>query len=331
MKNKKRKQNKIKKIALITIAALLIILLISVVAAAGHFLGKINRVGDEDMIAAEDEYFETDPYNADLEEISPDDIDWDDQELYDDSELINILVVGQDRREDYGRQRTDTMILLSFNPKNNKASVISFLRDLYVQIPGYSDNRLNTAYVFGGFSLLKKTLKTNFDISVDGCFEIDFNGFEKIIDILGGVDIELSDAEAKIIGDGARAGVSHLDGPHALMYARIRKLDSDFTRTERQRNIIKAVFNKVKDSSVTELINLVNTVLPYVTTNMSNTEITSLALKYAPSLAKLRVSNYHIPEGDCYKDAMIRYMAVLVPDLYKVKQHLFTEYLPFDR
>ncbi len=313
----------------IIILILILLLLMSVLFVANNFLGKINREKEEDLSYVE-EYFETDVHNENLEEINPEDVDWNNKELYNDDKLVNILVVGQDGREAVGRTRTDTMILLSFNPETNEASMISFLRDLYVQIPGRSDNRLNAAYVFGGFSLLKNTFKANFDINIDGCFKIDFEGFEDVIDILGGVDIELTAAEAKIIGDGAHEGVSHLDGPHALMYARIRKLDSDFGRTNRQRNIVTAVFNKVKKSSVSDLLKLVDVVLPYLSTDMSNSQIMRIAIKYAPALASLKISTHSIPAEGTYKDASIRGMAVLVPDLYKTKKLLFEEYMPFN-
>lgn len=318
-----------KKITAVALVAILLIIIFSVIGCVNHFLGKINRETDDELLTQE-EFFETDVYNENLEELAPEDVEWNNSELYDDSKLVNILVVGQDGRDAEGRTRTDTMILLSFNPETNEASMISFLRDLYVQIPGRSDNRLNSAYVFGGFSLLKNTFKANFDINIDGCVKIDFEGFEDVIDILGGVDIELTAAEAKIIGDGAHEGVSHLDGDHALMYARIRKLDSDFGRTQRQRNIVTAVFNKVKKSSVSDLLKLVDTVLPYISTDMSNAQIAKLAVKYAPSLASLKISTYSVPADGTYQNAMIRGMAVLVPDLYKIKQLLFEEYMPFN-
>lgn len=317
-----------KSISFVVLAVILLLLLLSVVGCANYFLGKINRETDENVI--QEEFFETDVYNENLDVVNPEDVEWNNSSLYDDNKLINILVVGQDGRDAEGRTRTDTMILLSFNPETNEASMISFLRDLYVQIPGRSDNRLNSAYVFGGFSLLKNTFKANFDINVDGCVKIDFEGFEDVIDILGGVDIELTAAEAKIIGDGAHEGVSHLDGPHALMYARIRKLDSDFGRTQRQRNIVTAVFNKVKKSSVSDLLKLVDTVLPYISTDMSNAQIAKIAVKYAPALASLKISTYSVPADGTYKNAMIRGMAVLVPDLYAIKQLLFDEYMPFN-
>ncbi len=324
-KNKTKKGTK----AFVAIILVLLAVFLSGAVVINHYLNKINRVGDIVPIPADQEDFETDIYDPSLEVIDPDSIDWDSQGYNgSDDHLINILLVGQDRREGQGRQRSDSMILCSFNPKNNQLSMISFLRDLYVQIPGYSDNRLNAAYVFGGFPLLTKTLYQNFGVTVDGCVEVDFNGFKTAIDLVGGVDIELTVAEAKIVGDGTTAGVCHLDGEHALMYARIRKIDSDFNRTSRQRKVLNAVFKKVKDCSVTEILGLVNELLPIVTTDMSNAQITSLAVKYAPSLASLGIETYSVPPKGTYKSAMIRGMAVLVPDRYAIKKIIFEEYLP---
>lgn len=324
-----KKKNKKGLIALIIILVLLLVLLISGLLVANYYLGKINRVTDNSIIPAENEFFDTDHDDGTLEKIDPDSIVWDgDGYQGSDGHLINILLVGQDRRPGEGRQRSDTMILCSFNPKTNELSMISFLRDLYVQIPGYSDNRMNAAYVFGGFPLLKATLYQNFGVTVDGCFEVDFSGFKRIIDIVGGVDIYLTAAEAKIVGDGAKEGMCHLDGDHALMYARIRKIDSDFQRTSRQRKVLTAIFNNVKNCSVSELLDLVDEILPILTTDMSNGDIMSLAIKYAPAVASLKIETHSVPSSGNYKSAMIRGMAVKVPDLYLNKKKIFEEYLP---
>lgn len=111
--------------------------------------------------------------NADTKDeaasIDSDDVEWDFMERIEDDELINILLVGQNRRNGESRQRSDTMILCAINPKTGETSLVSFLRDLYVQIPGgYADNRLNAAYRFGGFELLDATLTENFGVSIDG-------------------------------------------------------------------------------------------------------------------------------------------------------------------
>ncbi len=242
--------------------------------------------------------------------------------------LLNILLVGQDKREGESRQRSDTMILCSFNPATNELSMISFLRDLYVRIPGYEDNRLNTAYAFGGFELLKETVALNFGITVDGCLESDFEGFEKIIDTVGGVEIDLTAEEAQIVGNDAKQGVCNLNGKQALTYARIRKTDSDFQRTGRQRNILNAVFEKAKSYQIMELAELFSEILPMMSTDMTDDEIMTFALILASSLAELKIESYSIPAEGTYKNASIRGMAVLVPDLEKIRELIFEEYLP---
>ena len=262
--------------------------------------------------------------------LNPEDIEWNGDKFTadDDDNLFNILLIGQDRRPEEGRQRSDAMILCSFNYETNELAMISFLRDLYVQIPGHSDNRLNAAYVYGGFPLITQTFEENFGVSVDGCLEVDFDSFEQIIDVLGGVDIELTAAEAKIVGGDAHEGLCHLNGEQALIYTRIRKIDSDFQRTERQRKLLSAMFTKMKDCSLTELMGLVNEILPLMTTDMSEDVLMSFSFNLASSLSELKIENYGVPSEGNYKNATINGMAVLVPDLYEIKKLIFEEYLP---
>lgn len=262
--------------------------------------------------------------------IAPEDVTWNGDmfEAINNDGLLNILLIGQDRRPDEGRQRSDCMILCSLNPETKELSMISFLRDLYVQIPGHSDNRLNAAYVYGGFDLIKETLEHNFGVAVDGCLEVDFDSFEQIVDILGGVEIELTSAEAEIVGSGATEGLCHLNGAQALTYTRIRKIDSDFQRTARQRTLLNAVFSKMKGCTVTELMTLVSEILPLMTTDMTDEELMSFAFNLASSLSELRIENYGVPSSGNYQNATINGMAVLVPDLYEIKKLIFEEYLP---
>ena len=175
-----------RKIVALVCVATVLLLAVSAFWYVQTKLDKINKVPDTvDVIPPDQEDFETDTSNEpkDIIELKPEEVDW--------SEIEPFL--DDDRREREGRQRSDSMILCSINPDTKQISMISFLRDLYVQIPGgYSDNRLNAAYVFGGFPLLMDTLHTNFGVSIDGCFEVDFSGFQSVIDILGGVDIEMT-------------------------------------------------------------------------------------------------------------------------------------------
>lgn len=227
------------------------------------------------------------------------------------------------------------MILCSINLETGETSLISFLRDLYVQIPGgYSANRLNATYVFGGFDLLDATLTENFGVSIDGNFEVDFTGFKAIIDMVGGIDVELTSVEAAYMNKRGHshivAGVNHLDGSEALTYARARKIDSDFGRTERQRKVLLAVYEVVGDLSFGDLLRLLYNILPYVTTDLSDAEILSLAYKLLPVVASMSIHSYTVPANDCYYSAYIRGMAVLVPDLQRIWQYLKEEYLPLN-
>ena len=332
-----KRNGKKKHVGLIVIGVILLLLLVivgGVFLAANHYLNKINKIdansSEFETVAPDLEDFETDESSGEgLEDMAPEDVDWEVLEPLMDDELINLLLVGQDRRPGQGRQRSDSMIVCSINPETMEVSLVSFLRDLYVDFPGdYSDNRLNAAYAFGGFPLLTETLNLNFGITIDGCFEVDFSGFVQIIDTVGGVDITLTEAEAAIMDDGSVAGLNHLSGDQALKYSRIRYIDSDFNRTGRQRNVITAVFNTLRSQSPTQLIDFVNVVLPCISTDMSNTQIMSLAMQFAPKMADIQLSSYYVPPRDAYQSAMIRGMAVLVPDRAKIRDYLKYEYLP---
>ncbi len=322
---------------IIIVLLILVILFCSALILLNSYLNKINRVDENiEIVAPEDQDFETDVDP----EIVPDDPDtpitvteaedvewWESEELQDDH-LINIMLVGQDSRGNT-RERSDAMILVSINPDTGEVAMISFMRDLYVQIPGYYDNRMNAAYAFGGFPLLYEVMETNFGITCDGGLEVNFEGFKDIVDVVGGVDIELTYRESEVVGTYVQ-GVNHLDGEQALTYARIRKLDSDFGRTNRQRTVLQAILNKVRHLSVTELFNLVNTCLEFVTTDMTNAQIIDVATVTLPLLSNLELQSYRIPTDDAYYMTMIREMSVLVPDLELCQKYLKEDFLPFD-
>ena len=324
-----------KKFLIVTASVIAGLFLISVVGGfifVGHYLNKMKRVNNEvDTVSPEDEDFETDENNG-LDILDPDSILWNpvtsDPAALAGSRMMNFLLIGQDRRPGEGRQRSDAMIVCSVNPASKKVAMVSFLRDLYVQIPGYTDNRLNAAYAFGGFPLLKSSLNANFGISVDGCFEVDFTGFKTLIDEIDGIDITLTAAEAKRIGKGTVEGVNHMNGERALAYARIRKIGTDFARTNRQRTVLMAAYQKVKGKSPSELLRLLEDTLPFITTDMSNADIYATAMKLFPMVRSVEIGSYYIPPDNAYSNVYIRGMAVLLPDLEKIRQLLWNEYLP---
>ena len=324
LKQKAKEQaKKLRKMSPMTTALLLFLaFLLAAVLFILISLGMIGRSGN-DRIDPSMEDFEVDGEGPDT--VSPGDVEWTLVEPLNDEDLINILLVGQDRRPGEGRQRSDSMIIVSMNSKTKEISMVSFLRDLYVRIPGYTDNRLNASYAFGGFELLKETLTENFGVHVDACFEVDFNGFESVIDAVGGVDVELSAAEARIVG--VSAGMNHLDGEHALTYARIRKLDSDFGRTGRQRNVLMSVFEKARKSNLPTLINLAKALIPQLTTDQSTVQILSLiASGFVTLHGNDKIESYYVPADNAYYNAVIRGMMVLVPNLQMIRGNM-EEYL----
>lgn len=295
---------------------------------------RIVKIPEVSHLDPDDEFFETDPPEGNrptAEVVEPEDIGWGEIEPFLDDDLINILLVGEDRYVGTERQRSDTMLLCSINPETNQVALISFLRDLYVQIPGgYSDNRLNAAYAFGGFPLLVEAFYTNFGITIDGCFEVDLAGFRSIIDILDGVDITLTAKEAEVVGVGTEEKLYHLNGKEALSYAQIRKLDSDFGRTQRQRTLMEALYKKFQYTDTDTLMELFEEILPYLSTNMTNAQITRLAVKCIPAFGSIELHSYCVPADDSFYYATIREMSVVVPDLDKIRERLETEYLPLN-
>ena len=319
-------------------AVIIIVCVLIALCGAGYYaatsvLGRMNRVNPDefDYVKPEDETFETTHPDAAAEGVEKRDADsvvWDKVDALDGKHVINILLIGQDRREGESRARSDTMILVSVNTERKSISLVSLMRDLYVQIPGYSDNRINAAYQWGGMELLDETVLENFGVEVDGNVEADFEQFETIIDILGGVDVEMSKGEAEYMkyvmdsGD-VQEGENHLNGKQALDFARMRGLDDDFHRTERQRRLLTRLAEKLQSASVQQLLDLVNEVLPHVSTDMSSTQM----LGYAASaiqvyLSGAEIATGRIPAESMYSDAEIRGMQVLVPNLEKCQSYL---------
>lgn len=217
--------------------------------------------------------------------------------------VVNILLVGIDTRENdlgEGLQHGDVQIILSVNKLDGSVKLTSIMRDLYVDIPGYRNkNRANIAYARGKGELAMRMVNHNFDMNIEYYATINFYGLASIIDAIGGIDIELTRSEAGAINayikkhppkydntDGKSrvplekvSGVQHLDGIQAVMYARVRSIDNDFNRSERQRKLLELLLGKVmQDMDADKLITLMETALPYVETNMGLGTMFDLAL-----------------------------------------------------
>lgn len=302
-----------------------------------------NVVVDEDSVegtVVDTTEIMSEEINPNLEQLSPEEILWPDIEenILEGKDVINILLIGQDSRDTETRQRSDTMILATLNLEKNKISLTSFMRDLYVQIPGYGSNRINAAYPAGGMELLNDVIETNFGIKIDGNIEVDFSGFQEVIDMLGGVEIELSQAEADYICGRNRnvlypqpyreewqyltEGVNTLTGEQALCHARNRSIgNNDYERTERQREVLMACFDEVKEASMFKLLSMVDDAFEMIETDITHGEL----LGYAMNVLDMgfdSIESYRIPQDGAFRDASISGMQVLVPDLTMCREYL---------
>lgn len=325
MDTKKKK----KKMPTWAMVLLIIVLFFVAVALAGYIyvqskLDRINKVDPETVsyVDPANEDFETEADSTDEDTILPEDITWDDVDItvMQDENIKNILLIGQDARPGEGRARSDSMIICSLNTKTGKITLASVMRDLYVPIPGYSDNRINAAYQFGGMQLLDQVMEESLGIHIDGNVEVNFEGFIGAISQVGNLDIELKEVEANYLNKGygwnLTAGMNSLTPEQALAYARTRHVgNADWERTDRQRRVIMTAFAKVKDEGVKSLLTMTENILPYLTTDLSNNEI--LGYVYTVATKGMTIGNdYRIPVDGTYSCETLRKgMEVLVPDL----------------
>lgn len=252
----------------------------------------------------------------------------DESKLYSDRKVTNILLVGVDRRKDNVDSRSDTIMLLSIDRKNNKIKMTSFLRDSWVDIPGKRHAKLNSACTWGGVQLLMDTLEYNFNVQIDHYVMVDFKMFQDIVNKLGGIDVEVTEKEAKYMRDkvhlDVKAGKSeHLDGNEALWYCRIRYLDTDFKRAERQRKVLTAIISKVKQQSPAELLKIVKEVLPDIETDMTKKDLAALGTGAIFKYMRYDLVQSRVPKDGTWKNAKKKGLAVLELDINANKKYLY--------
>jgi anionic cell wall polymer biosynthesis LytR-Cps2A-Psr (LCP) family protein len=177
-------------------------------------------------------------------------------------------------------------------------------------------------YLIGGFDMLDRCLEENFGVHVDHNIEVDFSGFKAVIDAMGGIDIELTEQEAKIVEGDQVVGMNHLDGGQALMYARIRKIDNDFERTNRQRKVLTVLFEKIRSMNLLGLLRVSKEVLPMLTTDMTDEEILEYVLEFAPILNELEIITQSVPDQTEFEYDMIDGMSVVVPNMGAIRRKL---------
>ncbi len=251
-------------------------------------------------------------------------------------DVINIMLLGQDASNGVWRTRTDTMILCTIHTKDRTMSLTSFQRDLYVYIPGYGGyHKLNSAYVFGGYEMFKDTMAYNFGLEIDFILHVKYEQFAQVVDILGGVDIDLTAAEAVYLNDyylevrGEQwyltEGRNHLTGTQAFHYSRIRYLDSDFYRTGRQRKVLSAIFDAYKQKPVTELLTVTAEIMPLLHTyDLEKEEVYNYIFTLAPMLSGCTIQSYQIPYAGSWQSASADGMYIIDADLEANRNYLAT-------
>ena len=278
---------------------ILMSILIILSATAGFFVAKAQVTLNNTLNHVNRDY-DTALKNIDLSGIK----------VNSDDQIVNILIVGNDYRKEKGYDAsglTDTMIVATMDMKHGTLKLTSLMRDTVVDIPGKSPNKLNAANSFGGIEMLYKTIAQNFNIELDGYVEVGFKAFEKIVNEVGGVEVELTESEVNYLNTTnyiskrryrhVKVGKQKLNGNQALGYCRIRKggttitgLRDDYGRTWRQRTVIKAVFDKVKKLPMTKWLDIAQDVLDgYVTTDLTNDDI----IKYMKDVVMMGTTEVH--------------------------------------
>ncbi len=242
-----------------------------------------------------------------------------------DPDIENILVIGTDSRDvTKERGRSDAMIILSYNKRTGKIKMISVLRDSLVPIEGRGWNRINAAYSFDGVGLAINTVNQIFDLDIQRFVVVDFNGVTDFIDKAGGVTISLTQKEVDYLTNYSGGAVKYNVGPNkfngdrTLAYMRIRKIDSDFKRTERQRKVIETLARKIiSEKSLSEIYDLTDFAFGLVKTNISLTELTSVIGNIAADAMRsgLDMESHHVPFSDAYAYKYYNGMAIVSFDI----------------
>ena len=247
------------------------------------------------------------------------------------SSVTNILLLGVDARnpKDDTASRSDSMMLISIDKAHNCVKMVSFLRDTWVYIPCVDKKqRLNAACQYDGYNGVVDTIEYNFGIDIDGYVVADFEMFKVLVDSIGGVEVEVSEKEAKeVTSHKGRYGNVKLDagkykltGEQALAYCRIRKIDTDFMRAYRQRTVMQAILKSVKSANPIKLVSMASKAAPYIETNLSKAKIISSGLKALPCIGDM--AEVRVPFDGTWQYATIGGASVITIDVDKNKEQL---------
>lgn len=293
------------------LAVFLLTILLLIGMVIGYVVSKLSLINYDDGSSVEDfqEEIEEDPgidYSG-LEEMEDYPV-IPDAEIQKDDDVVNILLLGTDSYDgtltEYAR--SDCMILVSINKNEKTVKLVSLERGMGVfmetgEKAGQWD-LLTHAFRWGGAKLVSDCVEEHLRVEVDHYVRVTFTTVQTVVDAIGGIDIEMSEAEAWALDDKfptIQPGMNHLNGKQALAFARLRSIDSDWRRVERQRKVILAAVDALKDASLKQLNNLLDETLPLIQTDMSMLEIADLML-YAPNFLQSEFDQTTIPKQGTY-------------------------------
>ena len=243
-------------------------------------------------------------------------------------EVINIALFGGDGRSEKDVSRSDSIMILSIDKTHKKLKLSSIMRDTYVDIHGHGMTKLNHAYAYGGPELAIRTINENFNLNIRDYAFVNFDSFEKVVDTIGGVDIELNQSEVNEINKNVQGssikgpGMNHLNGKQALAYSRIRKIgNGDYERTERQRRVMQEIFDKGKNIGITKYPEVVDSVFPYVETSYSKMDIVKLG-SYGLTNNIRTLEQNRFPKDEHSHGQFIGKVWYLVTDLEKTEKEI---------
>lgn len=249
----------------------------------------------------------------------------------------NILLLGCDSYTKNNRQRTDSMIIVSINAQEGVLKMTSLMRDTWVAVPGGGGHRkLTELCTLGGPEMTMQAINESFGMEIDKYALISMAGIAEIIDLLGGLDLDVTEEERKALNRGLfdLSGLSgmeqleqsgtgvHLNGNQATAYARIRRIDSDYVRTERQRIVLLAMAEKIRSgASAATMLTIVTTLMDYVETNLSLTEIMTIALA-GLKMDLSQVEQLRLPADGTFESGMYGNTWCIKPNFEKNAQIL---------
>ena len=342
-RSKKSGINKKGRKILIGVFITLIVLLLGTLGGAyAVFKGYFNSTNyikdsevtkfDEDDISLEMDGQGEEANAQDIEKVEKDLQENMNGSIRDSEDVLNILLIGTDRREENWHGNSDSIILASINHKKKQILLTSIMRDTYAAIPGSGNGKINRAHALGGGPLLTQTVEQNFKVDIDYYASVNFNGFMNVIDVMGGIPMYISPEEVSVANmyikelnelNGlpetsgmlpASGGDFVLNGKQALAYSRIRYVgNADYQRTERQRNVLNQVFSKAKSLGVTQLDSVAKSILPSITHNIPETEVMSLLLDL-PALTEYEIVSNRVPYDGLFQSMNIGGQGMLVPD-----------------